>query len=148
MRWHHADDDFRITKHIGEAVCGGDRVGDGGLGEEEIVEVAGVDALADFRLVRPETNLRFTATAQDDCNGRGPCPRSDHSDPAHGPSFLPPKRFSLPASRRPMLSLWRMIISREEATMNTMTAASRVSRLSHHAAMGKTAAPKILPKET
>ena len=71
MRRHHADDDVGIAQGLFEAVGGGDGVGNGMAREEEIIDVASVDAVADFGFVRPQAHcVRPCVPAQ----SRWPCP--------------------------------------------------------------------------
>src|SRR3974390_2539377 len=149
VRRHHADDDGGIAQRLFEAIGGDDGGRDGAVCQEEFVDVPGVNTLADFGFVRPEADLVAAAASEDDGHSGAPSSSSDDGDAAHAPpALVPANRFSLPASRRRMLSLWRTMMSRDEAAMSTITIGLRVSGLSHQAAGGKTAAPTMLPSET
>ena len=73
VRRHHADDDVGIAQRFFETVGCGDGSGDGMTGKKEIVHVARVDALADFRFVRPEAH--FARPVYVPARSRGPCPK-------------------------------------------------------------------------
>ena len=127
VRRHDADDDLGAAQRVFEAVGGDDGSRDRAVGEKQFVDMARVDAFADFGFMRPETHVVATATAEDDGDGGSPRSGTNDGNAAQAaPDFPPPKRFSLPAIRRRMLSLWRTMMSREEAEMKNMMAALRV----------------------
>src|SRR5271166_3406841 len=149
VRRHHADHDLCIAQCLFEAVGGGNEIRYGASCKIVIIRMARIDAVANFRFMRPEANVMAATAAQHDGDGSAPRARSYDGYLAQvEPVFPPPKRFSLPASSRRILSLCRMMINREEAAMNSITAPLRVSGFSHHAATGKIAAASMLPSET
>ena len=127
VRRHDTDDDFGAAQCVFEAVGGDNGSGDGAIGEKQFVDLARVDAFADFRFMRPKTHIVATSTAEDDGDGGSPGSSTNNGNAAQAaPDFPPPKRFSLPAIRRRILSLCRTMMSREEAEINNMMVALRV----------------------
>src|SRR5215467_3527924 len=146
---HNTDDDLCVAQGFRQAICGFNCVRNRAAGEKQLVDVMGIDALANLGFVCPDANMMSAVTSEDDSDGSTPSSCSNDGNATHAALvFPPPRRFSLPAMRRRMLSLWRMMINRDEADMRAKTVGLRVSGLSHQAAMGKTAEPTILPKET
>src|SRR5690606_6288046 len=116
-------------------------------GQEELVFVPGVDALDDFRLTRPEAHRKRLAREQVG-QGGAPAAGAQDRDAHHADDGLArrPNRFSVPARSRRILARCSQMMA--SATRIWIQMMSRCSGCSSHAAMGRTAAPIMLPSET
>jgi hypothetical protein len=83
MRRHYANHDAGIAQCIFETVGCNDGLGNEMARQEEIIHVACVDALADFRFMRPQDDLVCALAAQHDGDGRSPCSSANNGDLTH-----------------------------------------------------------------
>ena len=84
MRRHDADHDRGLVQRFGEIVGGTNRGGNRVAGKKQLVDVAGVDAVTNFRLMRPQSDVVGPLASQHDGNGRAPGSGSDDGNFAHG----------------------------------------------------------------
>ena len=106
VRRHHADNDFHAGEGLLEIVGCRDGSGQRKAGKKQIIRARSGNALQHFFFQGPKADLMVVAAARHHGQGRAPGARADDRDPAQSVFStgvdLPPRRFSVPARRRPM----------------------------------------------
>lgn len=83
MRRHYADYNPGAAQRLSEIVGRANGCGDYLSGKKKFVDVPRIDALTNFRFMRPKSDIVRPLASEHDGDGRAPCASSDDRDFAH-----------------------------------------------------------------